>query len=503
MSAILRSAISVSVLALFLSLFPGHAQEPHNPAAPIQLHRQNPHYFLFRDRVTVLVGSGEHYGAILNADFDYHRYLSALEATGLNYTRLFPGSYIEVPAKSFGIRRNDLAPEPGRLLAPWARSDAPGYSGGGNKFDLDRWDAAYFKRFHDFLAEAETRGIVVEISLFSSQYGEMQWNVSALNPANNVNLTDPIDWKKLNTLDNGNLLARQERYARKIVREANSFSNVIFEIDNEPWSDRPALTDVVNPYLFPPGRDQFPNSIDLPDELTMAWQERVVQWITTEESSLPNRHLIAQNYCNFRLPVGRLLPSVSVVNFHYAYPEAVSLNYGLRKALSYDETGFLGRDDASYLRQSWNFLLSGGSEFNNLDYSFTVGHEDGTDSEPNGPGGGSPALRRQLRVLLEFLQSLPLLGLSPDWHTVKHAQGVYPRVLSSPTGVYAIYLDGHGPAELHLDLPPASYIFAWLDVRSGGRVAAGDFHHAGGQKTLLSPDFRDGIALKITRTSSK
>ncbi len=64
-------------------------------------------------------------------------------------------------------------------------------------------------------------------------------------------------------------------------------------------------------------------------------------------------------------------------------------------------------------------LLSGGSVFDGLDYSFTPGHEDGTDLEPNGPGGGSPALRSQLRVLQNFLQSLSLVDLQLDTHTVK------------------------------------------------------------------------------------
>ena len=190
---------------------------------------------------------------MLNRDFDYHRYLATLEADGLNYTRLFGGSYVEVPAKSFGILHNDLAPEPGRFLAPWARSDSPGYAGGGNKFDLEKWDSEFFARYRDFLAEAAKRGIVVEVTLFSAHYAEAQWQMSALNSANNINSTDAIDWKKLNTLENGNILAYQEKYARKLVREANAFDNVIFEIQNEPWSDRTVLTDVINPYLRPPG----------------------------------------------------------------------------------------------------------------------------------------------------------------------------------------------------------------------------------------------------------
>jgi len=480
------------------------ARTPHsaNPK-PISLHPANPHYFLFRGKAVALISSGEHYGAVLNRDFDYQRYLATLEADGLNYTRLFGGSYVEVPAKSFGILHNDLAPEPGRFLAPWARSDSPDYAGGGNKFDLEKWDAEFFARYRDFLAEAAKRGIVVEVTLFSAHYAEAQWQMSALNSANNINSTDAIDWKKLNTLENGNILAYQEKYARKLVREANAFDNVIFEIQNEPWSDRTVLTDVINPYLRPPARDTYPNSVDLPDELSMAWQARVAEWISQEESSLPNRHLIAQNYSNFRLPVRKLLPNVDVVNFHYAYPEAVSLNYGLGKAISYDETGFLGRDDDVYRRQAWNFMLSGGSTFGALDYSFTTGHEDGSFAGPNGPGGGSPALRHQLQILGQFLQLFSLIDLRPDARVVNHAAGATAHVLSNPGKQYAIYLDGDGPVDLTLELPRGQYSCEWVNIKTGTIEQMEGFTHEGGKKILTSPAFQNGIALRLKRTASE
>ncbi len=327
----------------------------------------------------------------------------------------------------------------------------------------------------------------------------MQWKVSALNPANNVNATAAIDWKKLHTLENGDILDRQEQYARTLVREANAFDNVIFEIQNEPWSDRTMLASVVNPYLPLPSRDNYPNSIDVADDLSVAWQARVADWISSEERSLPNHHLIAQNYCNFLFPVKQLVPGVSIVNFHYAYPEAASLNYGLGKAISYDETGFLGRDDALYRRQAWNFMLSGGSVFNGLDYSFSVGHEDGADTQPNGPGGGSPALRRQLRILSEFLQALPLVDLLPDTHTVRHAAGVFARVLSTPGGDYGIYLDGSGPTELTLDVPAGEYSAEWIDVETGAVARRESFRRATGPAVLQSPAFAGGIALRLRR----
>lgn len=464
------------------------------PAAPIRLHPLNPHYFLYRGQAVALVTSGEHYGAVLNAGFDYHRYLAALAADKLNYTRIFGGSYREVPARSFGIQRNDLAPAPGQFIAPWA--PAPG-----DKVDLDQWNAAYFRRYRDFLAEAGKLGIVVEITLFSSHYGALQWAVSPFHPANNVNATAALDWTRLHTLENGTLLARQEQYTRKLVREANAFDNVIFEIQNEPWSDRPSLVDAVNPYLPLPARDTYPNAVEVADELSLAWQARVAGWIRSEEARLPRQHLLAQNCCNFRFPLPKVPDGIDLVNFHYAYPEAVTLNYGLDKALAYDETGFLGRDDSSYRRQAWNFMLAGGSAFDALDYSFSVGHEDGSDTAPNGPGGGSAAFRRQLRVLVEFLQQLPLVEMQPDTHTAKHAAGAYARVLSSASGTYALYLDGRGPAELTLTLPPGSYSGAWTDPETGNPQSLAPFQHAGGDAVLHPPRFEHGIALRLNRAS--
>ena len=464
------------------------------PAADsIRLHPGNPHYFEFRGKAVALVTSGEHYGSVINEAFDYRRYLAALAADGLNYTRLFGGSYIEIPARSFGIRRNNLAPEPGRFVAPWAMS--------GGKFDLEQWNPKFFERYRDFLAEASKLGIVVEVTLFSSYYQEAHWTISPFNPANNVNGTDAIDWRKLHTLENGNILAWQERYARKLVSEAREFDNVIFEIQNEPWSDRGRLASVVNPYLQPPARDRYPNSIDLADALSAAWQARVAQWIDSEESRLPRKHPIAQNYANFGFPVAELAPGVSIVNFHYAYPRAVETNYGLGKAIGYDETGFLGREDATYLRQSWDFLLSGGSLFNHLDYSFTVGHEDGTDTEPNGPGGGSPALRRSLGVLARLLNSMPLAEVKPDGRVVRHAAGVSARALSTPGGFYVMYFDGEGPSTVTVDLPAGDYAGAWIDIQSGKTTPLPRFH-SGGEHILVTPAFSNGIALRIARSAN-
>lgn len=118
----LRSSLLVRV-GLFAACAVACAGGQVSPdaSAPIRLDPGNPHYFQYRGKTIALVTSGEHYGAVLNTAFDGQRYLAALTAAGLNETRLFGGSYVEVPGKSFGIARNDLAPGPGEFLAPWGR----------------------------------------------------------------------------------------------------------------------------------------------------------------------------------------------------------------------------------------------------------------------------------------------------------------------------------------------------------------------------------------------
>ena len=98
-------------------------------AEPLALHPDNPHYFLWREKPAVLIGSTEHYGAVLNLDFDCAKYLDALAAAGMNLTRTFTGAYVE-PQGAFKIERNTLAPAPGRLICPWARSSEAGYVNG-------------------------------------------------------------------------------------------------------------------------------------------------------------------------------------------------------------------------------------------------------------------------------------------------------------------------------------------------------------------------------------
>jgi hypothetical protein len=319
------------------------------PPRPLALHPDNPHYFLFRGKPAVLLTSGEHYGAVLNRAFDYVPYLDELKARGFNLTRTFSGTYLEI-ASSFKIVDNTLAPDAKDYLAPWARSEEAGAADGGRKFDLAKWDPAYFERLRDFVTQAGRRGIVVELVLFCPLYEEDLWQVSPMRAANNVNGVGRVGRNEVFALKEKALTAVQEAVAGKIVTELRDFDNVYFEVCNEPYFGG----------------------------VTGAWQDRIIDVIVDAEKGLPARHLIARNIANGKARIDKPNPHVSVFNFHYATPpDTVEMNYRLGKALADDETGFRGTGDQAYRTEAWDFLVAGGSAFSNLDYSFSVKHPAG------------------------------------------------------------------------------------------------------------------------------
>jgi hypothetical protein len=468
---------------------------------------RNPRYLVFRGRPVILVGSGEHYGAVVNPDFDQTKYLDTVAAAGLNLTRLFVGTYYERPG-AFGIRNNTLAPGPGRALTPWMRSDVPDARDGGSKFDLERWNEAYFARLRAFVSEAGRRGIVVEVVLFSSYYGD-GWPGSPLNAANNVNGVGAVAKERANTLDNGNLSAAQERVVRKVVGELSGADNVYYEIQNEPWSDHEVPADTVNVALLPAdlaAYARWKNRVDLAGPVSLAWQARIAAVVADEEATLGVAHLIAQNYCSHRYPVRDVDPRVGVMNFHYAWPEAASLNLGRGRVIAFDETGFANpsdrttapETDAVYRRQAWEFLMAGGGIFSMLDYSFAVGHEDGTFVN-EAPGGGSPALRRQLQVLREFVESFDVPALQPLPEAVIAAPGAFTRVLGTDDSM-GVYLRGDGATTLTLGLGVGAWRLEWIDTKTGRTAGSEAFSHSGGPKALESPGYDGDIALRLVRT---
>ncbi len=470
------------MIPLLLSVFLLSACSSSELPQPLSLHPQNPHYFLFRGDPAILIGSTEHYGAVMNLDFDYITYLNELAASGLNVTRTFSGAYVE-PADAFGIKKNTMAPAPERFICPWSRSKQPGYANGGNKFDLSEWDKAYFARLKEFVAEAGKRNIVVELDLFSNYYDTVQWKLSPLNILNNINrIGDFKDHKEVLSLKHSDLLKVQEEMVRKIINELKEFDNLYYEVCNEPY---------------------FGDTLALRD-----WEVHMTGVVAEAEKDFVNKHLISNNVQNFKKLVPEPRQHVSIYNFHYAEPPVtVPLNYHLNLPLGDNETGFRGIEGTIYRIEAWRFLLAGGALFNHLDYSFTTENEDGTYVVQKGePGAGSRTLREQFKILAGFMKSLNFINMKPVSETVlkTDAEGIAVEGLVEEGKVWAFYLSAKDTVSkttiLEINLPEGSYNLTWTDTKTGTETSEPHDGHKGGWLQIKTPEFMNDIALCIRRT---
>ena len=457
--------------------------------SPIAIHPENPHYFIYKNKPTVLIASGEHYGAVINLDFDFETYLATLQNIGLNHTRIFLGDYVEEP-NAFCIKKNTLAPADGRFICPWQRSKTPGFSRGGSKFNLDKWDPAYFQRLHKFMSLAQEKDVIVETVLFFAGY---LYKLSPLHRSNNVNTTDEIAAKQYMTLENGNILERQKQYCIKLVEELNQYDNLIINAANEPWFDN----------------QEHPGFASPPPLATKKWIERVSDWIVETEKTLPKKHIISVDYSN----EGQIIPekelntffkNISVFNHHYdRNAQSVKLNYDrTNRVMSFNETGLMPPVTPQYRIQGWKYIFSGGALYNNLDFTFQIGYEGGsggTDFTCEWYNGCTDQnMKYQLAALLKFMNSISFIKMKPDYQAVALNYGdenIYPLVWQGHE--YAIYFEGGSKAKIKLHVPPGKWQVKWIHPSDLKELSEETIEIQKGSLDLMCPNYEEDVLLHV------
>jgi len=320
-------------------------------------------------------------------------------------------------------------------------------------------------------------------------YEDGMWEDCPMNARNFVNGIGAVVRNEVLALKDARLTKVQERLVRKIVGELREFDNLYYEICNEPYVGG----------------------------VTIEWQARIAETIAAAEADGGKRHLISQNWANGSKLVDQPNPLVGRFNSHYSRPpDAVALNWKLDRAIGNNETGFDGGADATYRIQGWEFLMAGGALYNNLDYSFTVGHKDGTFAPPaTTPGGGGAALRRQLGHLLAFFDEIPFWRMRPaPSGAVRGPEGASLRVLEEPGKVYAVYVhygrivqdakpryqvdETAASRVATLRLSAGKYTATWRDTHIGLDAKTEEFSvGAEGEARLTSPVYAEDIALLV------
>ena len=479
-------------------------------AEPVSVHSPNPHYFQYKGKPIVLITSDHHYGAVIDRDFDFGKYLDYLARAGMNLTRIYPGGMFEPPDKY--VPGNPLGPLPGRQILPWARSTQaganPALAEAGQpsyKFDLDRWNPEYFARLKRFVEIARQKDIIVEVAFFNGMYSDC-WPLMAMYHQNNIQNAgryEPEDCGLFTTNDprNGDVQRYQKAYVARITSELNEYDNVIFDLCDEPTLQ---------------GRPDG-SIITLPDDKVAPWLRALKDAFLEAEAALPKKHLLGQTVQNLSpdlsgeawcdwLPAEYVRPAAAALEKDYAANKPIVdvesdyFGYGLAKPYTTDDIRLEG----------WWFMLHGGAGFINLNGEYYRGHESGGKDTQT-------VIVPQKKILKDFLESFDFSKMVRFTGLDGIPAGSFASALAEHGKQYGVYLfhakyedkwgahfvaaPGTYRDRLVLKaIPPASYEMEWIDPATG-KVTGGDrIRWGGGDLTITTPVYRIDVALRMRRS---
>ncbi len=223
--------------------------QPLNPVrsqiatGPLQVSQNNPRYFADSNGKIIYL-TGSHTWSNLQDNgfstpppvFNYSEYLDFLVANNHNFIRLWTWEQ----AKWYTETSKEYWFEP----LPYYRGGSELAKDGKPKFDLTKFDRAYFDRLRQRIIGAKERGIYVSIMLFNgwsiedkSQLGN-PWQGHPYHRDNNINGIDGDPnqnerGEKIHTLEIPRVTALQEAYVKKVVDTVNDLDNVLYEISEE------------------------------------------------------------------------------------------------------------------------------------------------------------------------------------------------------------------------------------------------------------------------------
>ncbi len=478
-------------------------------AEPVKVWQTNPHYFFYKDKPLVLITSDQHYGAVIDKDFDFDKYLEFLASHGMNLTRIYPGGMFEPPGKY--IAGSPLGPNPGRQILPWARSNQAGANPAlaepcqpSYKFDLENWNPNYFTRLKTFVEMALRKNIIVEVAFFNGMYADC-WPLMAMyhgNNIQNVGQYEANDCGLFTTMDSKNegVVRYQKAYIAKITTELNGYDNVIFDL-----CDEPSLVGQ------PDG-----NIIVIPDGKVAPWLLAMKDTFLKAEEPLPKKHILGQTVQNlspdcsraswcqwlpteYVTPAGKAIDKDYIVNKPIVDVESDFFGYGLTGAYTAEDIRVEG----------WWFMLRGGAGFINLNGEYRHGQETGGNDTQT-------KIVPQKKILLDFMNSLNLAGLSrfTDFNGVP--SDAFASAIAEPGKQYALYLfhgsnDGKWGAHFiakagnYSDtitlkaVPAGTYKLEWIDPATGAVTGTDTIHWSGGDLKATTPVYSIDVSMRIIR----
>lgn len=214
------------------------------PAAitrPLRAHPLNPNYFADASGKAVYLTGSHTWNNLQDwgtddspQPFDFAAYVKTLVAHHHNFTLLWQ---TELPAFRGLPTRAAEAPDFSVTPQPWQRTGPGNASDGKPKFDLARFNQAYFDRLRDRVRRLQAAGIYAGVYLFSGEW-LLRFRFSGdgypLSGPNNVNGIDDGGGVGSITMTGPNAVTEaQDALVRKLIDTLNDLPNVLWIVSQE------------------------------------------------------------------------------------------------------------------------------------------------------------------------------------------------------------------------------------------------------------------------------
>jgi hypothetical protein len=457
------------------------SQTQRKADGPLRIHPTNPRYFADpAGRAVYLAGSHtwanwiEHKVSGDEPDFDFDGFLDFMVAHNHNFMRLWGWEHAHW-ATWDGTGRFFAYPLAYARTGPGTALD------GLPKFDLSRFDPAYFERLRRRVIAAGERGIYVAVKFFDGfsvgfkgDESTDRW-VPARNPyrghpfhaANNVNDIDGDpdhtgQGKAIQSLRIPAITRLQEAYVRAVIETVNDLDNVLYEICNESDGTSEAVE----------------------------WQYHLIRFVKQYQAGKPKQH-----------PVGMTVPYPGGRNEVVVDSPAdwVSPNHTDQQPYMSDPPS---ADGSKVIVSDTDHIWGHGGEQAWVFKSFTRGLNvllmdpweplKGSDLHTNNYRDHPtwPPVRRSMGCVRALADRMDLASMVPA-----NESATTGYCLASPGREYVIYQPDSGAFEVDLTTGQKPYSVEWLDPTAGTTHTGGLVD--GGARRSFTPPFAGDAVLYL------
>lgn len=427
---------------------------------PLRVHPTNPRYFTDGTGKAVYLTGSHTWNSLQDVTGDYwflpnlisaqgfEGYLDFLLAHHHNFIRMWILEHAW--DESTGAR---IGPH------PWLRTGPGNALDGKARFDLTKFDPAYFGRLRSRVIAARDRGIYVSVMLFGGMWGtehRATWKGHPFNAENNINGIngDPNQdglGNEIYTLQLPEVVALQKATATKVVQTLNDLDNVLYEVANEVR------------------------------EYSTAWQYEIINHVKRVEAGKRKQHPVGMTGYD-SIPHNDLLnnsadwisPSNSGGHYKHNPPPAEG-----RKVILIDTDHLWGEGGSP--GWVWKSFARG------LNPIWMERMKLGTGDLPDAQG-----IRNAMGNTRRMAERMDLAGMIP-----RNELASTQYCLANPGWEYLVYLPEGGEVMVDLSAAARELAVEWMHPTEGTVMVSGTI--AGGGKRQFRPPFGGDAVLHVWR----